>query len=316
MLLWVHPSCYEEAYSVLQEACGDTVKTESMKDRLCYIQVVGSAAQEVLQRILDPAVTDAQSNVMDGNETGEVAKKVLPSVSALSSVALWEGLSCAQGTACLPADAVLGLDVWDPRVDGPVGSRRREYEDPALFTPQKSTSEKGEGVSAMGESVTKDKGAEEPRSLMNNIAIVRNAVAEWDGSHSHSAVWNLAANTEVVVPTEEEVNKTRSEVDRLLYLLFFIFVVNGTPDLSLSVSQLQIGNATKAVCPLLLIRSGPSSHCLQAIASGASTRPISHGWDMIVPAAWGRVMWMAVVHSGARATGMIKCLCSSPNLIH
>ncbi|GAV83063.1 POP1 domain-containing protein/POPLD domain-containing protein [Cephalotus follicularis] len=109
--VWIHISAYSEGYDALKFCCqkqtdekGTVIKCFSREGQLAKLEVFGSKASQVLQKILKPFMCVSENFL-------EFKKCSVPEADGETQ----SRKSSIENEEHLPSDAILSLTVWDPR---------------------------------------------------------------------------------------------------------------------------------------------------------------------------------------------------------
>ncbi|KAG2178757.1 hypothetical protein INT43_001603, partial [Umbelopsis isabellina] len=118
--MWIHPASFEEAWKCLTESQEQTGQTKSvaltdLRDEILMFELTGPRSTALLHAILDTVITnnDKQDDI---NATG---------LSKDKASEVWSVLKHLRSSSSLPAGAILGLNVQDPRLKFPQKLPRR-----------------------------------------------------------------------------------------------------------------------------------------------------------------------------------------------
>ncbi|KAG2180764.1 hypothetical protein INT44_003771, partial [Umbelopsis vinacea] len=123
--LWVHPAAFEEAWGCLKEAqektqMNDTVVVTDLRDEILMFQLTGPRSTALLHAVLDTVQVDtAAPNGTQRSDTSNANK-------------VWSSFKYLRSSASLPAGAVLGITVQDPRLRFPQKLPRRTNQVPSI----------------------------------------------------------------------------------------------------------------------------------------------------------------------------------------
>ncbi|KAJ2958269.1 hypothetical protein NQZ79_g6113 [Umbelopsis isabellina] len=118
--MWIHPASFDEAWKCLSESQEQTSQTKSvglkdLRDEILMFELTGPRSTALLHAILDTVNTnnDKQDEI---NATGSSSNKANE---------VWSVLKHLRSSSSLPAGAILGLTVQDPRLRFPQKLPRR-----------------------------------------------------------------------------------------------------------------------------------------------------------------------------------------------
>lgn len=118
--MWIHPASFEEAWKCLTEAQKQTSLTKSveltdLRDEILMFELTGPRSTALLHAILDTVNTD--NDKQDETKTTDSSKNKANEV--------WSVLKHLRSSSSLPAGAIMGLTVQDPRLKFPQKLPRR-----------------------------------------------------------------------------------------------------------------------------------------------------------------------------------------------
>ncbi|KAH8554274.1 NUC188 domain-containing protein [Umbelopsis sp. PMI_123] len=121
--LWIHPAAFDEAWECLKVAQEktqneNTVVVTDLRDEILLFQLTGPRSTALLHAVLDTA--QVNTNVHNGTNRSNTPK----------AEKVWSSLKHLRSSTSLPAGAVLGITVQDPRLRFPQKLSRRTNEVP------------------------------------------------------------------------------------------------------------------------------------------------------------------------------------------
>lgn len=107
MWLWIHPSCFAEAYNTIQVAVEnvdlqESVNVRDLRDAFATFMLSGPRSTAMLQAILAPVEESSVAKNQD-TATAKAAK-------------VWRQLAPLRSSSSLAPGTVIGLTVQDPRL--------------------------------------------------------------------------------------------------------------------------------------------------------------------------------------------------------
>jgi len=116
--IWVHPSSFQEVFNSLDLLRQSNEEYQnltllSLENELLKFDLIGPRSQAILHHIFHVCQQDKKKLEVKSNQALIV---FLFKNNNKSNSKLWETLSFARSSSCLPYDIVLGLEIYDPRL--------------------------------------------------------------------------------------------------------------------------------------------------------------------------------------------------------
>ncbi|XP_077216674.1 ribonucleases P/MRP protein subunit POP1-like isoform X2 [Tasmannia lanceolata] len=274
--IWIHAAAFNEGFDALESACqklmlenGVSVNCFSLDGKLARLEVMGSKATQVIQKILHP-ISETPSafdhpmlrkcSVLDSDTNYQRPKAFV--------------LKHAQD---LPSRAILSLVVQDPR-DLPMNRIDCVPEAPST---------------SLGGDLQKVDNVKENATLIsvaqnnNEEEVMSSLWLKPDGTMGHfSDSKDLWASHEQISPPVEE-NLLCTERHQRCLASFFLANTNS------QTLPAETKEGSVRSCPILLLKN--SNRCDSCT-----------GWSIILPVSWVKAFCIPLISHGARAVGLLE----------
>ncbi|MQL87406.1 hypothetical protein Taro_019946 [Colocasia esculenta] len=296
--IWVHAAAFTEGFGVLSAACqkqmnedGVLLSCVSLKGKLAKLEVMGSEATQILQKILHPAseLCDAsEDSSYEGdpylNACSSHNKKILPAEQdddlafhkdkkeCLSSPSKMFGLLGL--SEHLPSCAIISLEVLDPR-----SLSSKKGVESVLLAP--SADPPCDLLKEISKESNNSTHLSSPDDIREKVVSFWSKPEEYGTSISDSK--DLWMSDRLQPPVEDSILCLEKHHQRLKY--FHLHSTNS----AIITSESQGCNSR--TCSVLLLKHNHQTGSHQ-------------GWSIILPLSWVKSFWIPLVSYGAHAIGL------------